>query len=90
VTELPSIVLAANIFYIKTIGISAYGLSERIFKKTIGLLEYRISGRQVRKTIGLSDVRYQTQTIGLSDIGRKKKLSTAQLCNLEIEYLRQS
>jgi hypothetical protein len=67
-------VMAANIFH-QTIRISEYGLSEHIFL-TIGILNI---GRQIRKTIGLSDIKYQTQTIGLMDIGYKKKLSIAQL-----------
>jgi hypothetical protein len=76
VTELPSMVLAANIFT----KLSEYrNMDYRThFKKTIGLAEYRISGRQGWKTIKLSDIGYQTQTIGLADI-RYKKLSIAQL-----------
>jgi hypothetical protein len=39
---------------------------------TIELSEYRILDQQVRKTIRLSDIGYQTQTIGLSDMDIKK------------------
>ncbi len=77
VTIFLSMVLVASIFS-TTIGISNYGLSNCILK-TIVLSEYQILDRQVRKTIRLSDIGNQTQTIGLSDFGFKKKLSFAHL-----------
>jgi hypothetical protein len=58
VTKRPTMVLAANIFS-ETIGMWIIGTH---FLK---LSECRISGRQVSLTICLSDIRYQTQTIGL-------------------------
>ncbi len=66
-TLLPTMVLAASIFR----KLSEYRTMD-YQKTTIGLSEYLISDRKVRKIIRPLDIGYQTQTIGLSDIGYKK------------------
>ncbi len=71
VTKLPSLILAVSIFS-KTIGISYYGLSERIFK----LLDYRNIEYRAGKLGKLSDYLISDTKLKLSDyqISDLKKL----------------
>jgi hypothetical protein len=71
VTKLPGMVLAVNIFFENYWNIRIWTIGTHFL--TIVLSEYRKFGHQVRKTIGLSDIRYQTQTIRLSNFGYIKK-----------------
>jgi hypothetical protein len=50
------------------------------FSSAIELLAYRIWYCRIQGTIEISDIGSKPQSIGLSDIGLRKKLSVAHLC----------
>jgi hypothetical protein len=65
--KLPSMVLAASIFSI-TIGISYYGLSERIFIFTYWNCEYRTGKLETLSDYLISDTKLKLSDYRISDI----------------------
>ena len=60
-----------------------YGYRTAIFS-AIELSEYRISYWPIQRTIVLSDIRSGPRSIGLSDIGLRKKLAVVHLCLFDL------